>query len=156
LNSLKASAEKKEAKDKATTSEAETAVVSSTAPRAAAAAAASDDGEDGRISTNEMVDLFKMLLAARGKKAPPANEAGSEGQVAVSASSTPAAPQRCNLPAVEVTAGCTSVVALIVGRRLFVANAGDSRAVMCRSGKALGLSEDHKPTQEVHFDFDIF
>jgi len=54
----------------------------------------------------------------------------------------------CNLPDHPVHAGCTSVVAVIVGRTLVVANAGDSRAVLCRAG---GLTEplsfDHKPLQ---------
>lgn len=54
----------------------------------------------------------------------------------------------CNLPDHPVHAGCTSVVAVIVGRMLVVANAGDSRAVLCRAG---GLTEplsfDHKPLQ---------
>ena len=36
--------------------------------------------------------------------------------------------------------GCTAVVALLRGRDLFVANAGDSRCVICRDGKVcLGL-----------------
>ena len=56
--------------------------------------------------------------------------------------------QICNLPDHPVHAGCTSVVAVIVGRMLVVANAGDSRAVLCRAG---GLTEplsfDHKPLQ---------
>lgn len=54
----------------------------------------------------------------------------------------------CNLPDHPVHAGCTSVVAVIVDKTLVVANAGDSRAVICRAG---GLTEplsfDHKPLQ---------
>merc|ERR1719278_2457524 len=41
--------------------------------------------------------------------------------------------------------GCTAVVALLVGTELFVANAGDSRCVVCRDGKAIEMSFDHKP-----------
>jgi serine/threonine protein phosphatase PrpC len=51
--------------------------------------------------------------------------------------------------------GSTAIVVLVdcgpeahdSGRpsRLVVANCGDSRAVLCRSGQALALSEDHKP-----------
>jgi len=54
----------------------------------------------------------------------------------------------CNLPDHPVHAGCTSVVAVIVGRTLVVANAGDSRGVICRKGGlAEPLSFDHKPLQ---------
>ena len=42
-------------------------------------------------------------------------------------------------------AGCTAVVAVLKGRHLFVANAGDSRAVLARGSVAMALSEDHKP-----------
>jgi serine/threonine protein phosphatase PrpC len=46
-------------------------------------------------------------------------------------------------------AGCTAIVALLVGKKLFVSNAGDSRGVLCRKGGvAFPLSKDHKPTQE--------
>ncbi|KXZ52830.1 hypothetical protein GPECTOR_8g213 [Gonium pectorale] len=41
--------------------------------------------------------------------------------------------------------GCTAVTAVLVGRRLLVANVGDSRAVLSRGGKAIALSVDHKP-----------
>lgn len=41
--------------------------------------------------------------------------------------------------------GCTAVVALLRGNELFVANAGDSRCIICREGKAVDMSIDHKP-----------
>jgi protein phosphatase 1G len=77
---------------------------------------------------------------------------------AVPLSTTPPAPasimaangtMMCNLKDHRVLAGCTAIVALLVGnKKLFVANAGDSRAVMMRNGLAVALSEDHKPQQE--------
>lgn len=45
----------------------------------------------------------------------------------------------------ESMAGCTAIVVLIKGGNVVVANAGDSRAVLGRSGEAVELSEDHKP-----------
>ncbi|CAB0036730.1 unnamed protein product [Trichogramma brassicae] len=41
--------------------------------------------------------------------------------------------------------GCTAVVAVLKGDELYVANAGDSRCVLCREGQAVELSFDHKP-----------
>jgi protein phosphatase 2C family protein 2/3 len=45
---------------------------------------------------------------------------------------------------VAVKCGATACVVLIVGNRIFTANVGDSRAVLCRSGSALNLTFDHK------------
>ncbi|CAL5409198.1 unnamed protein product [Camellia sinensis] len=39
--------------------------------------------------------------------------------------------------------GCTAIVALRVRNKLFVANAGDCRAMLCRAGSAYALSKDH-------------
>ena len=44
--------------------------------------------------------------------------------------------------------GCTAVVALKCGEELYVANAGDSRCVVSRAGKAVDMSIDHKPEDE--------
>jgi len=41
--------------------------------------------------------------------------------------------------------GSTACTATIRGSDLFVCNTGDSRAVLCRDGRAVDLSEDHKP-----------
>ena len=55
----------------------------------------------------------------------------------------------CNLPDHPIHAGATAIVAVIVGKTLTVANAGDSRAVLCRFGDAFPLSFDHKPQSEI-------
>lgn len=47
------------------------------------------------------------------------------------------------------SAGCTAVCALVHKGVLYVANAGDSRAVLCRNGVAVAMSHDHKPNDEV-------
>jgi len=48
--------------------------------------------------------------------------------------------------------GSTAVTCLVLGKELYCANAGDSRAVLCRAAKgvpvAVELSHDHKPSKE--------
>jgi len=47
--------------------------------------------------------------------------------------------------------GCTAVTCVVVGkgesRQLFAANVGDARAVLCRDGKAIRLTEEHKASE---------
>ncbi|XP_038710208.1 probable protein phosphatase 2C 22 isoform X2 [Tripterygium wilfordii] len=52
--------------------------------------------------------------------------------------------EACSLDA-ALASGTTALVAVVLGRLLVVANAGDCRAVLCRRGKAVEMSRDHKP-----------
>lgn len=52
---------------------------------------------------------------------------------------------RCELQSPECDAvGSTAVVAIVTPDKIIVANCGDSRAVLCRNGKPVPLSSDHK------------
>ena len=44
--------------------------------------------------------------------------------------------------------GCTACVCALHDGKLYFANAGDSRAVLCRKGVAYAMSIDHKPEME--------
>jgi len=44
--------------------------------------------------------------------------------------------------------GCTACVALVADNKIFVANIGDSRCVLCKRGLAISLTQDHKPELE--------
>ena len=44
--------------------------------------------------------------------------------------------------------GTTAIVSVIYNNILYVANAGDSRCVLCRDGSAIEMSIDHKPEDD--------
>jgi len=48
-------------------------------------------------------------------------------------------------PHQEGGAGCTATACIVKNNRIWVANAGDSRIVLCRGGRAIELTQDHKP-----------
>ena len=88
-------------------------------------------------------------MALQRSMAPSGGADGAASADATPAASGPAeeagAPSAA--PEMTVQAGCTAVVALLHGRCLYVGNAGDSRAVLCRGTSAVALSQDHKPAQ---------
>ncbi|XP_054818510.1 probable protein phosphatase 2C 27 [Prosopis cineraria] len=45
----------------------------------------------------------------------------------------------------DISSGTTALTAIVFGRSLIVANAGDCRAVLGRRGRAIEMSKDHKP-----------
>ncbi|KAK7411652.1 hypothetical protein VNO78_03087 [Psophocarpus tetragonolobus] len=45
----------------------------------------------------------------------------------------------------SLSSGTTALTAIIFGRSLLVANAGDCRAVLSRHGRAIEMSKDHRP-----------
>ncbi|KAK8683461.1 hypothetical protein V6N13_039521 [Hibiscus sabdariffa] len=57
---------------------------------------------------------------------------------------------RCELQSPESDAvGSTAVVAIVTSDKIVVANCGDSRAVLCRKGKPVPLSSDHKGAKQL-------
>ncbi|GFZ21646.1 protein phosphatase 2C family protein [Actinidia rufa] len=52
----------------------------------------------------------------------------------------------CSVPA---SCGTTALTALVLGGHLIVANAGDCRAVLCRKGVAIQISQDHRPSSSL-------
>lgn len=49
-----------------------------------------------------------------------------------------------------VHAGSTALVAVLTPEHIVVANCGNSRAVLCRDGRAISLSRDHKVDSHCH------
>ncbi|KAG6498070.1 hypothetical protein ZIOFF_045979 [Zingiber officinale] len=49
---------------------------------------------------------------------------------------------------ISSSSGTTAITALVFGRYLLVANAGDCRAVLCRKGEAVDMSQDHRPVHD--------
>eukprot|EP00559_Dactyliosolen_fragilissimus_P007339 CAMPEP_0184868012 /NCGR_PEP_ID=MMETSP0580-20130426/28741_1 /TAXON_ID=1118495 /ORGANISM="Dactyliosolen fragilissimus" /LENGTH=548 /DNA_ID=CAMNT_0027368615 /DNA_START=100 /DNA_END=1746 /DNA_ORIENTATION=+ len=123
------------------------------------------------LSGDDAVNLFRKILHVSGAKdkgvltlndggthndsnngsnheSTSLSEDSSNGKSVSSPSKFVNGRQICNLPDHSIHAGCTSICAAIVGKRLVVANAGDSRAILCRSGGLTeALSFDHKPMQ---------
>jgi serine/threonine protein phosphatase PrpC len=47
---------------------------------------------------------------------------------------------------ISMFTGCTANVLIIQDNKLYFANAGDSRSVICKKGQAFAMSTDHKPS----------
>ena len=104
--------------------------------------------ENEGAGSMDALDLLKRVFQLKrfmGDSAP--GEGGSTGAGGGAAKPEPEKP--ADPEETMVQAGCTAVVAIKRGDELYVANAGDSRGVLCRGTTAVALSEDHKPASDI-------
>lgn len=97
-----------------------------------------DDVGEAPNSSNWWKCVMDRSFTRMDKEVVACNENVADNMTAVSC--------RCELQTPECDAvGSTAVVAIVTPYKIVVANCGDSRAVLCRNGKAVPLSTDHKP-----------
>lgn len=99
----------------------------------------------------ENMDMFASVHKRANSTSVDTNHTG-QSKTPPSSLRKPVIPVRtersCALAPHRVIAGCTAIVVLKYEDKLYVANAGDSRAVLCRGdNSAVALSDDHKPQQ---------
>ncbi|XP_074290336.1 putative protein phosphatase 2C 24 [Silene latifolia] len=91
-------------------------------------------------------ELFDKAVAATEWKSVMEKSFGKMDKEVVASNEGVIGNCRCELQTPECDAvGSTAVVAVVTPNKIIVANCGDSRAVLCRNGKAVALSSDHKP-----------
>lgn len=107
-----------------------------------------DDSANGQDTAR--MDLIQKLLTLKRLAGTDGNkQQGASSGNALTMEEGPNGNPICRLADHEIQAGCTAVVTLISEEAIVVANAGDSRAVLCRAGQAVALSYDHKPNQDI-------
>jgi hypothetical protein len=119
---------------------------------------AADTATNTTELSGKVTTMFQRLLNMNVSASQGVLLMGAAGSEQQETTNTPPPPFRasleqngrmiCNLPDHPIHAGATAIVAVLHERTLTVANAGDSRAVLCRGGVAIPLSLDHKPMQE--------
>ncbi|KAJ8609843.1 hypothetical protein CTAYLR_008134 [Chrysophaeum taylorii] len=89
--------------------------------------------QEQRVSAKEALEIFQQMIQNNASRGDAAGDAPQR--------------RRCELPDHPLQAGCTAVVVVFDegSSKLWCANAGDSRAVVCRDRAAVPLSFDHKP-----------
>jgi serine/threonine protein phosphatase PrpC len=106
------------------------------------------DGHGGEMVAHYMAEHFpehllrtNKLTADQTQIKPQAKEAFEVALMAIDA-------EMLALPDVETgkdQSGSTAVMTLLSPTHIICSNTGDSRAVLCRGGEAVALSDDHKP-----------
>ena len=102
------------------------------------------DGHEGNAALEEVTKQFHGLFETelRSKSPPNYKECFEEAYSKMDE----------NLKLIASDHGTTAVTCLIrregVAMKLFIANAGDTRAILSRNGRAVVLTEDHKPSVE--------
>ena len=97
---------------------------------------------------NEQNQAAAAKAAAAATAATSSEGGGAGGGAAAAVPTKEVEKDEAGNPVIDedvIQAGCTAIVALVHKDVVYVANAGDSRAVLSRGKKAVALSEDHKP-----------
>jgi protein phosphatase 1G len=102
-----------------------------------------EEDTDPNSKDSSRMDLLQKLLSLKRLVDTDGNKPGGP-PMELDAMGNPT----CRLADHEIQAGCTAVVCLLSEEQIIVANAGDSRGVLCRAGQAVALSHDHKPNQD--------
>jgi len=100
-----------------------------------------DDRDDSGNGSSPAEAVLKQLDLVRKLMFPVGEDGQNGGESAAMNESMPSTEMNA-----LVQAGATAIVAVVKGNELFVANAGDSRGVLCRGMEAIALSQDHKPS----------
>ena len=109
---------------------------------------------NGTLAADHAADRVHRILAAEPAlrtctgDGPPAAAAAEEERMAPALVHAFEAADREILTRCRVEngrGGATGVAVVRVGEALYAAHCGDSRAVLCRGGEPLRLTEDHKP-----------
>lgn len=87
-----------------------------------------------RLWERALVSCFKKVDAEVGQEPNRRDDSGEGNDM-----------ECCSEPIAPETVGTTAVIAIVGSCQVIIANCGDSRAVLCRGGKAIPLSDDHKP-----------
>jgi serine/threonine protein phosphatase PrpC len=103
------------------------------------------DGHAGSTTAQYLSSSMVGHLLAEGGAALQQDPAGSMGRAVGRAEGVLMTSWS---PACGPASGSTLCMGLVLGSVLHVVHAGDSRAVLARSGRALQLTQDHKPSSE--------
>ncbi|KAL4450727.1 hypothetical protein ABPG77_001083 [Micractinium sp. CCAP 211/92] len=121
------------------------------APAEAAAAAAAAERNNSKRKREDKAMEVDAAAGAAGQASGSSEQQqqGGEGPDAAAAVEEAveevATPEKGDDDYLGPSAGCTAVCAVVRGGELFVANAGDSRCVLSRAGRAVAMTQDHKP-----------
>lgn len=100
------------------------------------------DGDYGKALTETFCKMDELLKTPMVKKELEKYTVGSGDEGGMGGMGTLSMMQDQDI---AKSVGCTACVCIITSKEVICANAGDSRAVLCKKGVAVPLSEDHKP-----------
>lgn len=113
------------------------------------------DGHGGKVTSTYASHHFPAILAEHMTGSHPAKTLEQQevvSDILVTTLKETHSRLRRDHPDKHPMDGCTAVVCLEYEGRLWTANLGDSRAVLCRNGRTIALTDDHSPMRPDEFN----